>query len=90
MEVEHGHERKFIVCFYEFFGTFLFVYLIFIAGGSQSAYKDLVGALGCFALVSIFGSVSGGHFNPAVTLAFYIRERQFAKNLLFMVYIMIS
>ncbi len=37
--------------------------------GSDFAVVGLVHAFGLFALILAFGAVSGGHFNPAVTLA---------------------
>ena len=90
MEVDHGHERKFIVCFYEFIGTLLFMYMVLVAQASKSAYAGIVAPLALFALVNIFGSISGGHFNPAVTLGVYIRERKYAKNFKLMLSIIVS
>ena len=63
------------------FGTFLLVFFIcsvvvlFVATGNQAQFGSdfavvgLVHALLLFGLIVMFGVVSGGHFNPAVTLA---------------------
>ncbi|HEX6229174.1 MAG TPA: aquaporin [Solirubrobacterales bacterium] len=64
----------------ELIGTFLLVFFIvsvvvlFVATGSQAQFGSdfavvgLVHAFVLFGLVVMFGVVSGGHFNPAVTL----------------------
>jgi len=43
--------------------------------GSDFAVIGLVHAFGLFALIITFGAVSGGHFNPAVTLAAAVQKR---------------
>ncbi|HET8638980.1 MAG TPA: aquaporin [Solirubrobacterales bacterium] len=65
----------------EFIGTFLLVFFItsvvvlFVSTGSQAQFGSdfavvgLVHAFLLFGLVVMFGVASGGHFNPAVTLA---------------------
>jgi len=65
----------------ELIGTFLLVFFIvsvvvlFVATGSQAQFGSdfavvgLVHAFLLFGLIVMFGVVSGGHFNPAVTLA---------------------
>jgi len=65
----------------EFIGTFLLVFFItsvivlFLSTGSQAQFGTdfavigLVHAFLLFGLIVMFGVVSGGHFNPAVTLA---------------------
>ena len=65
----------------ELIGTFLLVFFIvsvvvlFVATGNQAQFGSdfavvgLVHAFVLFGLIVMFGVVSGGHFNPAVTLA---------------------
>lgn len=64
----------------EFFGTFLFV---FIGAGSIMAAAYMGSSLlltiafahgfAIFLVVAMFGAVSGGHFNPAVTFAVFLK-----------------
>src|SRR3954454_13339982 len=65
----------------ELIGTFLLVFFItsvvvlFVATGDQAQFGSDFAAVGLvhafllFGLIVMFGVVSGGHFNPAVTLA---------------------
>ena len=65
----------------ELIGTFLLVFFItsvvtlFVSAGSQASFGSdfavvgFVQGLALFGVICIFGAVSGGHFNPAVTLA---------------------
>ena len=67
----------------ELIGTFTFFLIGFMAILSTKAFPggpDLVViafgfGLGLFAAIQIFGGVSGGHFNPAVTVAAVIDKR---------------
>ena len=74
-------ERGLAAYLAELIGTFLLVFFIvsvvvlFVATGSQAQFGSdfavvgLVHAFLLFGLIVMFGVVSGGHFNPAVTLA---------------------
>ncbi|HUC00662.1 MAG TPA: aquaporin [Solirubrobacterales bacterium] len=65
----------------ELIGTFLLVFFItsvvtlFVSTGGQTSFGSdfavvgLVQGLTLFGVICMFGAVSGGHFNPAVTLA---------------------
>jgi len=75
MEVPGGSQKKPLVATYELIGTALFVYIIIMSGG------DSIGIpLALFAMIIILGGVTGGHFNPAVTLGVYIHEGKWAEN----------
>ena len=66
MEVEGGHKRKFTVMICEMLGTALFIYGIILTDKAVSIPFSL------FASILIFGAITGGHFNPAVSLGVYI------------------
>jgi aquaporin Z len=69
--------KKYLV---EFIGTF---FLVFTVGMAVRGHADLAPlAIGASLMVMIFagGHVSGGHFNPAVTLAVFIRGKCDAKD----------
>lgn len=55
-----------IVLLAELLGTFALVMSIFVSGGSA-----LVIGLTLAAVIFMIGSISGGHVNPAVSLAMY-------------------
>ena len=55
---------------YELFGTALFMYMILVSTGDQFAVP-----LSLFAVILIFGGITGGHFNPAVTLGVLLHEK---------------
>ena len=90
METDRGHDRKALVCLFEFLGNIFFMYAATVSGGSGSDTWGIAGPLALFAVINIFGGVSGGHFNPAVTIGVYVREAKWAENFLFMIMIIIS
>lgn len=69
--------KKYIV---EFIGTFFLVFTVGMAVHSGSSLAPL--AIGASLMVMIFagGHVSGGHFNPAVTLAVWLRGKCDTKD----------
>lgn len=56
----------------EFLGTFVFLYIILESAG-YGTLQPLVIAAGLLAAILLFGRVSGGHFNPAVTAMLWSR-----------------
>jgi MIP family channel proteins len=80
-------ERGLAAYLAEFIGTLLLVFFItsvvvlFVSTGSQAQFGSdfavigLVHAFLLFGLIVMFGVVSGGHFNPAVTLAAMVIKR---------------
>mmetsp|Transcript_20845 Transcript_20845/g.25556 ORF Transcript_20845/g.25556 Transcript_20845/m.25556 type:complete len:261 (-) Transcript_20845:209-991(-) len=74
MEVKGAEQRTGTVFLYEMLGTALFIYGIMLTNNPVSI------AFSLFASIMIFGAVTGGHFNPAVTLGVYISEGKYSEN----------
>ena len=80
----------------EFIGSFFLVATVIgsgIMGVNMADGNNAVALLGntiatgaiLFVLIKMFGSVSGAHFNPAVSMVFFLRKELDFKNLLFCV-----
>ncbi len=59
----------------EFVGTFLFVFAIALSVTYAGAAAPLAIGAALMCVVYMGGHISGGHYNPAVTLAVYLRGR---------------
>ena len=90
MEVKGGADNKKYVLLYEMIGTANLLYAIntSAAGGLQPFAVGLT----IFGNICMFGEVSGGHFNPAVTIGVLIGEgmENFAQNIGFASMIIIA
>ena len=69
METPKGKNFKGFVCLYEALGTALLLITFNWSGPDAKAI-----AISIFASIIMYGQVSGGHFNPAVTIAVLIKE----------------
>jgi len=77
-------EKKIEKCFIEFIGTF---FLVFAVGstalfGTNSAISAVVVGLALMIMVYAGGYISGGHYNPAVSLAAFAAKALDKKDLL--------
>lgn len=59
----------------EFLGTFFFLSVIIATA------QPILIALALLAVILVGGSISGGHFNPAVSLMFFMKGALSAKDL---------
>ena len=84
MDNERGHGRKLLVALNEFLGVLFFMYIVVVGGTTGSDTWGISGPLALFVMINIFGGISGGHFNPCVSLGVYVREAQWGKNLAFL------
>ena len=89
MEVAGGGGNKFFVFLFELLGTAML--LISINWASTSDSIPTAVGLTVFVCIQIFGPISGGHFNPAVTLGMLWKEgkEHFGRNLIFSFFIII-
>ncbi len=60
----------------EFIGTAVFLTIILKSGGDK-----YVIALGLLAAILLMGSVSGGHFNPAVSFMAFMKDQLSSQDL---------
>ena len=79
-----GHDRKFTVCAIEAIGTSLLLFGI-ISTNNAVSIPFVV-----FAPIVYWGDLTGGHFNPAVTLGVFITLGEYSKNWVFMIMIIAS
>lgn len=73
MEVPGAGNNKFWVLWSEFLGTAFL--LVAVNWGGTSLNTPICVGLTVMALAQIFGQISGGHFNPAVTVGMMIKHR---------------
>ena len=75
----HDLDKKITV---EFIGTFLFLFIIGMATEETGAGALAPLAIGAGLMVMVFagGHISGGHFNPAVSTAVFLRGRMAANE----------
>jgi len=85
MEVEGGHNVKYWVLLYEFIGTAGLLYAVNCS--SEAGMAPYAAGMAIMSGICIFGEVSGGHFNPAISLAVFIAEgrENFGYNFGFLV-----
>jgi glycerol uptake facilitator-like aquaporin len=88
MEIKDNKKNKLIVCIFEALGTATL--LIAINWGANGGAQAYAVGITIFANIMFFGAVSGGHFNPAVTIGVYIREGDYGGNAIFMLLIIAS
>ncbi len=80
----NGHDRKLLVMSLEFFGTALFIFGILSTGLPISIPFSLL------ASIVLFGDITGGHFNPAVTIGVFTSLGNYGKNFIFCLLIVLS
>ena len=85
MEVPGGSSRKVVVTLYETIGTALFVYGILVSGGNAIGVP-----VSLLASIFIFGGITGGHFNPAVSIGVWCTTENKAANASFLLMIIIG
>ena len=81
MEVPGASQHKLTVCMYEFLASAFLLYVILL-GGSAVGVTFVV-----FVLILATSPVSGGHFNPAITIAVYIAQKEYKRNFALMILI---
>jgi glycerol uptake facilitator-like aquaporin len=88
MEVKGGHQLKGWVLLFEFIGTANLLYAINTS--TEGGMAPWGAGLTIMGNICMFGYVTGGHFNPAITLAVLIAEgsEKFGQNILYALMIM--
>lgn len=78
MEVPGGKQNKIKVCLYEALGTAFLITAINWSASKPQLQPQTIG-LSITISALILGGISGGHFNPAITIAVWIKERKVVK-----------
>ena len=73
----------------ELVGTFVFIILILIITGKNTDAVNVAIPIGLALAIAIviFGDISGGHFNPAVSFTMFIKNPQVFTGIMLLVYI---
>ena len=73
----------------EIVGTFIFLLLIFLITSKYSGAHTVALPIGLALALAIFlfGDFTGGHFNPAVSFAFFIKDPKLFTGLMLLAYI---
>lgn len=76
--------EKLVICFYEFLGTMMLVLgYNFTSAGLAVGFNLFVGII-------MSAKVSGGMFNPAVTIGVYTADKTFLDNVGLIIMIVVS
>jgi len=78
--LETGHRNKCLVILYEFLGTGFLIYSVNTQAGSDFGQMGIPFML--FAWLLIGGGITGGHYNPAVTLGVLIADDHMIYDLI--------
>jgi len=72
----------------EMIGTFIFILLILVITSKNTEAINVALPIGLALAVSIviFGDISGGHFNPAVSFAMFIKNPKVFTGLMLLLY----
>ena len=73
-------EKKIGVALYEMLGTAFIMYALMMSNGLYLT-NHRAPILITFAMTTLAWNVSGGHFNPTLTLGMYVAEKDFGGNL---------
>lgn len=75
MEIPGSSDRKVSVFTYELLGTCLLTFGLMMTG-----LENPLIFLWLYILLVIFSPLSGGHFNPAVTVGVFVNEGKFGED----------
>lgn len=76
--------EKLVICFYELLGTMMLVLgYNFTSAGLAVGFNLFVGII-------MSAKVSGGMFNPAVTIGVYTADKSFVANIVLVLMIIVS
>ena len=72
----------------EVIGTFIFIILIFTITSRQSGATNVALPIGLALglVIYLFGDITGGHFNPAVSFAIYIQNPKIFTGIMLIIY----
>ena len=80
-------DKKFSVFLIEFFGTAIITYAFCVTSNIAQYFSALDVTL---VMMLLAWNVSGGHFNPTITIGVFVSERKFGAQLVTMLTMIVS
>ena len=92
MDVPGGYHNIGKICMCEAMGTAFLIIAINLGWHIHPGFLPFAIGLIIFMNITVFGNISGGHFNPAVTLGVLVKDgtSNFAKNVVLSIMMIIS
>lgn len=92
MDVPGGYSNKGKIMMFEGMGTGFLIIAINIGQQIHPGFQPFAIGLIIFMNITVFGNITGGHFNPAVTLGVFVKDgpSNFRRNFFYSICLIIA